>query len=293
MNQEWIDLLLSLPLNREQRNIVNKKNKYSVMSSTDFNSIAKILINHDMTDKAIEVLQQGIKKHPNLISLRFHLAEIFLEKGLVTSAWSLIENISNVKSMTTKQLHIVYALSVLKGYEANARNIALKIIKSENNEEYKQAALLLQHEGFRCVQNRFSKQYLGRTIDLKNSTVIDLQSKITDSLNWEMCSVDEVFGDWYSSKRQSGTCFEMLSDAEILANQGFYQSAIEKVRSSWKKSPNDSRFANMINQWPGNKKSPEQKMSKTEQVLLADYKINRLKTLLVKLNECVEQNTSG
>lgn len=89
MNDPWIPLLTSLPLSRTEREVV-KRFEIDPEGRT-FLPVADILRTHKLVTESLELLTQGVERHPTFTVARVVLARELLQKGMVESAWRALE----------------------------------------------------------------------------------------------------------------------------------------------------------------------------------------------------------
>lgn len=90
MTTPWSAILDKLPLSRTERAVV--KRFEADPDGRTFLPVADILRSHRMPDEAIEILTQGVTRHPTFTVARVVLARELLAKGLVTEAWRTLES---------------------------------------------------------------------------------------------------------------------------------------------------------------------------------------------------------
>jgi tetratricopeptide (TPR) repeat protein len=90
MTTPWSAILDKLPLSRTERAVV--KRFEGDPEGRTFLPVADILRSHKMIDEAIEILTQGVARHPAFTIARVVLARELLAKGLVTESWRTLEH---------------------------------------------------------------------------------------------------------------------------------------------------------------------------------------------------------
>lgn len=119
MNGPWIALLNKLPLSRTEREVV--KRFEADPSGRTFLPIADILRSHRLVDESLELLTQGVDKHPTFSVARVVLARELLQKGLIENAWRTLESspVALAENILAQKLR--FRLAILMGFEPTAR----------------------------------------------------------------------------------------------------------------------------------------------------------------------------
>jgi len=122
MNGPWIPLLLNLPLSRTEREVV-RRFEADPLGRT-FLPIADILRSHRLLDESLELLSQGVERHPTFAVARVVLARELLQKGMVEPAWRTLESspVPLRENILAQKLRL--RLAVLLGMEAQAKATA-------------------------------------------------------------------------------------------------------------------------------------------------------------------------
>ncbi len=88
-HNSWSSLLRSLPLSKSESDVVRRFE--AEPEGRSFLPLADILRAHRLTDEALELLTQGVERHPNFTVARVVLARELLQKGMVEAAWRVLE----------------------------------------------------------------------------------------------------------------------------------------------------------------------------------------------------------
>ncbi len=115
MADPWIPLLLNLPLSRTEREVV--KRFESEPTGRTFLPVADILRAHRLLDESLELLLQGVDRHPQFAVARVVLVRELLQKGMVAEAWRALEDspVSLRDNLLAQKLR--FRLALLLGYE--------------------------------------------------------------------------------------------------------------------------------------------------------------------------------
>jgi hypothetical protein len=115
MIDPWIPLLSNLPLSRTEREVV--KRYESDPQGRTFLPVADILRSHRLVDESLELLTQGVERHPTFTVARVVLARELLQKGMVAEAWRALEEspVSLRENLLAQKLR--FRLAVLMGLD--------------------------------------------------------------------------------------------------------------------------------------------------------------------------------
>lgn len=119
MLDPWLPILNQLPLSRTEREVVRRYEQDTLGRS--FLPVADILRAHRLVDEGLELLTQGVERHPGFTVARVVLARELLQKGLVENAWRVVEDspVPLRDNLLAQKLRLKMAL--LLGHEKEAR----------------------------------------------------------------------------------------------------------------------------------------------------------------------------
>jgi hypothetical protein len=86
----WLAVLESLPLTRTEREVV--KRFEADPDGRSFLPVSDILRSHKLQDESLELLSQGVERHPTFTVARVVLARELFHKGLISEAWAVLED---------------------------------------------------------------------------------------------------------------------------------------------------------------------------------------------------------
>jgi hypothetical protein len=114
----WSSILRSLPLTKAENEVVKR---FEIEpEGRSFLPVADILRAHRLTDEALELLTQGVDRHPNFSVARVVLARELLQKGMIESSWRILdESPSPLRSNVLAQ-KLKLKLALIQGSEAEA-----------------------------------------------------------------------------------------------------------------------------------------------------------------------------
>src|SRR4051812_43320752 len=90
MTEPWWSMLTSLPLSLTEREVA-KRFEADPLGRT-FLPVADILRSHRLVDESLELLAQGVARHPGFAVARVVLARELLQKGAIVDAWQILED---------------------------------------------------------------------------------------------------------------------------------------------------------------------------------------------------------
>ena len=119
MMDPWLPILRKLPLTRTELAVV-KRYTADPLGRT-FLPVADILRNHKLVDESVELLMQGVERHPNFTVARVVLARELLAKGMAEESWATLEGASEPLHDNVLAQKIRLKLAVVLGHESRAR----------------------------------------------------------------------------------------------------------------------------------------------------------------------------
>ncbi len=132
MIDKWLALIEGERLSRSESSIVKKfsqdpEGKY-------FLQFSDVLKSHGKTNESLELLIEGVGRHPSFSVARVLLSKNLLEKGLIDEAWQNLEE--SPVSLDTNKLaqKLKIKLSILLGLEDICRNLLFEQKPSSDSE---------------------------------------------------------------------------------------------------------------------------------------------------------------
>lgn len=127
MINSWLPILQGLSLSRAEREVVRRFEQDP--EGRSFLPVADILRAHRLQDEALELLTQGVEKHPGFTVARVCLARDLLQKGLVEAAAKALDDtpVSLKENLLAQKLK--FRLALLLGRDDVARQ-SLLLLKS-------------------------------------------------------------------------------------------------------------------------------------------------------------------
>jgi tetratricopeptide (TPR) repeat protein len=210
-----------------------------------FFAVGEILVRHHRIEEAIQVLMQGLERHPNYSVARVFLAQLFFKKHFFRESWNCLEaSPSSLRTNLTAQI-LRLKLCVVLNFESQARSLARELAVQEFQDG--EARIVIDHINIKtfAMLRRDYAEYLGwdginqqQKQQIQRSTEVALKSKSQeDELAQEnfqervakgffSSPVQEIFVKRTAPDLKPGDLDE-LTRARLARRQGFYQTAFE------------------------------------------------------------------
>lgn len=263
----WIPILNQLKLSRSEKIVVERYQ--SAPEGRTFLPIADILLSHQMVDECIELLMQGVSRHPRFTVARVILARELFNKGMMLQAWNtLAESPESLQENVLAQ-KIRFKLALVLGKEKMARDIYQHIYDRRlYDEETKHWGDRLAHEDFHTVARSFVEELRRggiRVLDYypeltssspktretegavaaakaKEELIVEEDPEIAKLAGYHVVPLREIFAlamEEEERRVQGGIELDSTTLAEIYESQGHYAKALDIYRRLLKVSPNN------------------------------------------------------
>ncbi len=260
----WIPILNQLKLSRSEKMVVERYQ--SAPDGRTFLPIADILLSHQMVDECIELLMQGVTRHPRFTVARVILARELFNKGMMLQAWNtLTESPESLQENVLAQ-KIRFKLALVLGKEKMARDIYQHIYNRRlYDDETKHWGDRLAHEDFHAVARSFVEELRRggiRVLDYypeltsapkvvqetlaaqptPKEDVIEEDSELMKLSGYHVVPLREIFAlamDEEERRINGGIELDSTTLAEIYESQGHYAKALDIYRRLLKVSPNN------------------------------------------------------
>lgn len=264
MREPWLSICEKLQLSKKDRAILAKYKKNPKGKS--FLSLGKILISNGYEEEAIELLLQGVDRHPQYIAARVVLAERLMKRGMLQDSWSLLEAVKSYLLENVLAQKLRFQIAIVLDKEFEARDIYSHMRNRELiDSETKKIGEELEYTSFAKVRKRLTTYLENKGMDLSlirydrkhssddcikksdNNTSndeVDLETEITcrsEVDSFHVVPLNEVF------KKNSDKDSLLLADknveldsttlAEVYKEQGNYKKAIEIYRRMFRITP--------------------------------------------------------
>jgi tetratricopeptide (TPR) repeat protein len=153
MLNPWIPILQGLPLSRTEREVVRRFEQDP--EGRSFLPVADILRSHRLHDEALELLTQGVERHPGFTVARVCLARDLLQKGLVEAAWRALEEspVPLKENLLAQKLR--FRLALLLGREDMGRQTLFLLKSSQTlDAETKRIGDAIELAGFASARDK-------------------------------------------------------------------------------------------------------------------------------------------
>lgn len=165
MIDPWIPLLSNLPLSRTEREVV-KRYEADPQGRT-FLPVADILRSHRLVDESLELLTQGVARHPTFTVARVVLARELLQKGMVAEAWRALEEspVSLRENLLAQKLR--FRLAVLLGMDLVVRTTFTHLTLHQMlDADTKRLGDMIELSGLAKARDKLIKDLRERGVDL-------------------------------------------------------------------------------------------------------------------------------
>lgn len=166
MASPWITILNGLQLSRTEKEVV--KRFEADPDGRAFLPVADILRAQRLQDECLELLTEGVARHPTFTVARVFLARELLQKGLVTEAARTLDEspLSLKDNILAQKLH--FRIAMLMGQEYLARSLYgnLKLQQMVDNET-RILGDILEVSGFQKAREGVLREYADRGITLQ------------------------------------------------------------------------------------------------------------------------------
>lgn len=273
MTDPWISLLTNLPLSRTEREVVRRFE--GDPGGRTFLPVADILRSHRLVDESLELLTQGVGRHPGFTVARVVLARELLQKGMAADAWRTLEEspVPLRENLLAQKLRFRLAVLLKLDTVVRATYQHLKLHQMLDAES-KRLGDLIDVSGLEVARDKLIKDLRERGTDLVLPEILPpdggpapavgpvtapavapastggylREEDLDDDLGvagFHVVPLSEIFrpGDHPQSGRPGaeGHPFELDSTtlADIYARQGHYGKALEVYRRLLRMTPHN------------------------------------------------------
>lgn len=315
-SQRWIPLLRRLKLNRSEQAVVERFQLDP--HGRSFLPVADLLRNHDLHEESLELLSEGVERHPTFTVARVVLARELLNKGMVAEAWQILERSTEslVENVLASKLKLKLAVLLNKPREAKEINEQLRLRRMYDDETQNIG------ESIRIGQFKTARNQLIHTLKMQGiPLLIDEDSLAVDDEGqlppesplqggdpkafdvsriegFYVVPVHELFiGEKTMSEeavtRKLGPELDSTTLASIYEKQGHYSKALEIYERLLKLAPNSDFLRRKVAETTRLKReqrSADQQVDpefveRLEQVGILDRQLKYLHILLGRLDE--------
>ena len=264
MADVWTPLLANLPLSKSEREVARRFSAEPLGRS--FLPVADVLRAHRLVDESLELLTQGVERHPGFTVARVVLARELLAKGMIDTSWTLLEQAADSLRENVLAQKLRFKLALLLGHETDARASYqhLKLMQMLDP-EVKRLGEMLEVSGLGEARQKLHQDLMARGTEIalpalpKAALKLPLPQDLpgsqeartqpnslpqtpTPELSYEasiaafhVVPLSEIFrpeGDQGPSSKHGAGGLELDSTtlADIYARQGHYGKALEVYR---------------------------------------------------------------
>jgi len=269
MTDPWLPILANLSLSRAEQAAVKRFQQDP--EGRTFLPVADILRSHDKIDESLEMLVQGVERHPTFAVARVVLARELFAKGMVAQALLTLEDspVSLADNLLAQKLRFRCAL--LAGAEDLTRQVSKHMhVHQMFDEDTKKLADLLMVSSFAKTRDHLVTQMTAKGLKLTLPEPGDLHDVLTLSLvdeaavqespdDDEAVRLSERYlndeglrgfhvvplGEIFQGELQNGTPgtggveLDSTTLADIYARQGHYGKALAIYRRLLRLTPNN------------------------------------------------------
>jgi len=210
-----------------------------------FFSVAEILVRHQRVEEAIQLLMQGLERHPNYSVARVFLAQLFFRKHFFRESWNCLEaSPSSLRTNLSSQI-LRLKLCVVLNFESQAKSLARELAVQEFQDGEARIAIdNINIKSFPVLRRDYA-EYLGW--DGVNQQHKQQSQRITETALKSKSQEDDLAQDHFQERVAKGFFsspvqeifvkraapdlkpgdLDELTRARLARRQGLYQSSFE------------------------------------------------------------------
>lgn len=269
MNDPWIPILERLPLSRAEQAAVKRYQQDP--HGRGFLPVADILRAHKRIDESLEILAQGVERHPTFTVARVVLARELLVKGLVLQSWQTLEESPQPLEDNVLAQKLRFRLCILLGDEERAKGNFQYMKKHQMlDRETSDMGEMLSLSGLERTKERLILDYRASGTELVLPTADELQQinppaqtieiepePVTESGSHQLESLEsflvmplnEIFNGVdanISEPTSGGLELDSTTLADLYCKQGHYSKALSIYRRLLRMTPNNEYLRRKI-----------------------------------------------
>jgi tetratricopeptide (TPR) repeat protein len=272
----WLPVLNSLDLSRFEQEVVSRYEKSP--GGRSFLPVSDILRKHNLIDESIELLMQGVARHPDFTVARVVLARELFFKGLIVESWTTLKETKESLTENALAQKLLLKMAVIlrlpKEAEKIAEHMTHRMMADEASREIIEKLKLEDFEQFAISyieQLRTDGLPLADRYDLAANIEAPRPKRKTPVATAPL-KVPAEFLPGYERDKMSGFFVAPLTDifatlqtrenrenritdeldsttlAEIYENQGHYRKALDIYRRILKGAPHNEMIAQKVAQ---------------------------------------------
>ncbi len=187
----WINLLDLTSLSPKEKSSIEKFNKSP--ESRAFLAVADILRSQKLYTESLELLADGVSRHPNYSGARVVLVRDLLDRGMVSEAWEHLENAPQLLKMNVMAQKLRLKLSILIGKTSVAK-ATIDHMKSYQMLEIgiRRLVDLFEGDGVVAARNLIVTEFKKRGTELMITDLVDEVSTLVDESGYEKSGLDDI-----------------------------------------------------------------------------------------------------
>ena len=308
MNQ-WVALLESTELSQSDRDTLARFEKDPV--GRGFLPVGDLLYSKGFINEAIELLMEGVERHPKYSVARVILGKYLYDKGMFVTSWKTLNDVPVSLSDNLLAQHILFRLALILGEEKEARRL-LSHMKDQNliDHDIEHLNRTLQVEGIKAVKEFLLTAYHEDEIELpkENEKIFMSSEKSSESLTggvtedysklgaFHVVPLKEIFAPSESSSSEvevKGVELDSTTLADIYEKQHHFGRALEIYRRLLRVSPSSDLIRRKISELSKKKQDLENSdlglspdiVDNIEDNRTVDSQISMLEGMLEKLGD--------
>ena len=307
MKKLWSHILQPNKLSKSERDTIERFGRDP--SGKGFLPVSDILYRRGFAEEAIELLIDGVERHPEYTAARVILAKFLYERGMFVTAYHKLTESTLSLSNNLLAQSILFKLSLIVGEEVESRKI-LSEMKSRNiiNDEVLELGKILYVEGLEPARTRLLSNYDMEQVELPRPCDSLFSKALKSKINFQYEPVDyskfeafhvvplkEIFSPLETKDEQlsvHGIELDSTTLAEIYEKQHHYRKSLEIYRRLLKVSPNSDLIRRKISEITkkaedlenGGEGLDPQVVDTMEETRVIDKKIKTLEGILDRLD---------
>lgn len=281
MIDPWLPIIRDLPLSNTEKEVL--KRYENDPEGRSFLPVADILKAHNRKREGLEMLVQGVERHPGYTVARVVLSREYLNKGMVGQAWKVLEDSPHPIRDNLLAQKLRFRLGILLEFE-DAVRATYEFLRMQQmlDAETKKIGDMLEISGLHAAKQKIINDFnrMGVTLDIPKREFFETQfnpangpvrlaEQVPDNpgfleesaaiiLNetvggFHVMPLNEVFrgesgagGEPRAGQRQGNGELDSTTLADIYEKQGYYGKALGIYKRLLKTSPGNDRFKNKL-----------------------------------------------
>ena len=179
MRDPWLPVLQDLPLTRTEKEVV--KRYEADPEGRSFLPVADILRSHKLLEESLELLNQGVVRHPTFTVARVVLSRELFQKGMIQESWATLEDSPVPLRENVLAQKLKFKIAAILGKEEVAKKTK-DFLKTHQmlDQETKQLSDLFEVSGLDKVKDELLGKFKSRGVQ------VDLNSPNWDEDDYQL-----------------------------------------------------------------------------------------------------------